>query len=1591
MNLKIAKTARGGGKTLNYLLAAVLTFAAVQSAQATDYVFTGKVDNNWGTAKNWYTTAGVQQSSVPGNAKHNFNFFESSYNAESFKNNPVVNIKGSYGNTWKLHVRKLGTESNPVVFRADTDARTITIGNSTAKDNTGYYIANDTGDAWLRLEKGKYLTGSAGYWFVGNSGYQGHIISCSGVTMEGYQLQLKNGSLSLTNTTLTVQIGYFGHLSGKTPTVYKKDGTWTFNNNMHVGEVGNCTFVQDGGKIDAKSSLYVGNPGTGSLTINSGELNVASTFNIGRGENGNGTVRVTGGTVTGSVNIELGDYGDGKTGTALLEVTGGTVNCNGNLQVGSRGVAGSSSVIRIGGTGKLVVKDSSDIYLGNATSGEIYLSDGGELTAKTVFFCQRSRGDGVMGTGEDCKLELDGGVANLKCIKIGNADATDGANATLLFNGGTLKVASDAYASGFIPAHGNLFVKVAENGGTIDTSGYAIEIAEDIEEDSSSTGGALTFTGGGKVTLSGAVTCVVTQDVGTVLGVTSSNKAALFANLTMAIPESGVADGTVVVESADSAFNAADLSDITLSGNAGNRYRLVLADSDMKIAIEDTLAGEYVWNDGASGLSWRTSGKWSKNGVAGDWYDSTAAAFTNAGDKVTVDAAVAAASVTFRADATVEGSATLTVPLVAVSNGVSARIDAPTAAPMGDVFVKGGPGTLTLGASRTDSTVVADGTLAMVNGATLDGTKLSLAPDPEKPVVLDLGGGTLGGNPTGYLVNDTDVTIKNGILAADSDYVNLRPDKGPLPRILTMENISLTAQRFGLNTVKERDADIVFKNSNLVFTHNNDSYDNWIMQASTNGTMRIDMIDTKAEFGAMVKALGCRDLPSGASPAAPSLYWMLTNSTLRIKNNFSLYFGRDDNNKNIERPTGVLAATNSTIDVTYAIYIGHAASGANKAGSYTADFESCTITTRQISVYHDRPLNAVRFNNTRFVLPNTGNYWLETKPEFETMGEGGTAIKPVAIDAGGLVMDSNGFNGNLYADPQGPGAITKVGSGTMTVKWTQTSSSALNVDGGTVAVDVGLSVARPISVASGATLKASGTTLTGGVTLAGGAILDVDGTAAVAADVTVSSGTATLKLNGGAFGNGLYPILVKTGVTAAEFANVVPSLASGATSYAYHVNGDTLYLAVDVNPTGFSWTGAAGDNKMSTVGNWWGGVAPGAGADVDFSSVWNAATIEGDIDATFGTVTMGGGVITFTGDKMRATSFSDTTKIAVGANATVTVVGDLMFTVTTGDYYLLYTIGAGGKFVVTGKLGQTAGCTRRLIPQQSSGGGIIVVGGICDNAETWMFADVNKAAQKWVIGEQGIFGDSTQKGFWLYADSTASAEFQAYTNDFVYALKTCFRSGAKSLTLNTTGYGDDEGHIITLNAGLYDGGNPLVIAGKGKVVCAETATGTVTDGSANRNPYSGAVEVKDTATLAINAGKRITTGAITVNNGATLEVAESAASRNASAVTLGGNLTLKNNAILGFNYTSSNVPKLALDGKTVTFDTGATTNVTVKISAATGVHGRGGELTSGGKFKGVKVTFDGTDKPNWALDVKVNGDGNIELEAKPMGLMFFVQ
>ena len=718
-----------------------------------------------------------------------------------------------------------------------------------------------------------------------------------------------------------------------------------------------------------------------------------------------------------------------------------------------------------------------------------------------------------------------------------------------------------------------------------------------------------------------------------------------------------------------------------------------------------------------------------------------------------------------------------------------------------------------------------------------------------------------------------DIVLTNGVFTYGSA---MSLGNASFPSVLTVAKDATlqTSDRFNINTLGE--ATINVSGGTFKSTNNNN---NWLMQASIEGRLNINVTEGGLlEFGGDTYLLTCRDGTDAYQN--PELHLKVVDSTVQVMNNKSIYFGYDANNKNPACPTGVFAATNSVIDVgTGVVALGYNVVGANTAGSYTADFENSIITAKCFKVYHDRPANAARFNNSTLVLTANDDWSLETHSDF---GPGST---PMTIGADGLVIDTQDHSCHMQADPQGTGAITKVGSGKLTILRSQSSLAGLICEEGETLLNAGLTVARPVTVESNATFtaKATAQSTVSSLTFEADSTLNIDTPTVGVTPISVTTlalpanGTVALKKNGGAFGKGLYPIFEKTGITAIDAANLVPETSE--LPYEWTAQGNVLVLAVDTDTSGFVWTGLAGDGKMSTGGNWLNGVAPSAaGTDLDFSGVISAANIIGDIDVTFGAVTMGTGVITFSGDKMRAASFSNTRKIAVDADSTVVVAGDLTIDYTEGDG-IVSKVDAGGTFVVDGIITITGGSVH---PVLNVGDGYIVAGGIVVNSTLYSTKDVT--TQKWAIGPSGITG---QNFIWCLANSANDCWIHPYTNDFTIAVNTVVRSSIDHHELNTTGYGDGLPHTITLDAGCADNGQ-LYIAGTGKVVVNSVPTAT-----SDKAAYSGAVTVTNTATLAINAGKQLTSGTITFAAGTTLEVPSSGVEMGAIAFSGEGLVTLK--------------------------------------------------------------------------------------------------
>ena len=575
--------------------------------------------------------------------------------------------------------------------------------------------------------------------------------------------------------------------------------------------------------------------------------------------------------------------------------------------------------------------------------------------------------------------------------------------------------------------------------------------------------------------------------------------------------------------------------------------------------------------------------------------------------------------------------------------------------------------------------------------------------------------------------------------------------------------------------------------------------------------------------------------------------------------------------------------------------------------------------------------------------------------------------QPATITLAGNFTGKNKY----YAE----GMVT--GCGKVVFASTSTSNRGLTVnDGTTLAMTPGANTSaasdQTFAVKSGAALEvaSAGTVGIGGkLTFEAGSTLNIADYSAGAAALSVaktltlpSSGTVNLTFNGGAFTPGVYVICQNSGVTAAMGDKF--SFSTGGETFSWRVLNNRLILTVGTIPAN-RWTGAFGDGSMANGENWAGGVAPVADGVADFSGVTAATTVNADLGVKLSTVTMGSGVTTFT-NSLTATAFSDYSKLAVGADSTVTIDNSLTFS-GNANTRLCYTVEESGELRVTGSLSIATSKDFHFAAKanfDAAAGAIVVEGGITINTSNYTVLNAGKL----VLGANGM--------------SILLGRLCIWSNASFYSLgaETILRSGRYEiyndhlLTFCTTQYGIELPATITFEGSLLQRGNhygSAMVAGCGMAVFPSSAT-------ANRN-----VSVDDGATLAVSTGAvfSVTTSdtTSTVNSGGTIEVSES------GVFTVSSKFTLADGACLGFNFTDKAVaPSLAVaSGKTVTI--GSTVNV--KISASDDIRPKGGTytLTGGMDFTGKTVNI--VDRPDWVQSVEIDASGNLVAMVKHNGLI----
>ena len=954
------------------------------------------------------------------------------------------------------------------------------------------------------------------------------------------------------------------------------------------------------------------------LVINSGTWKTTRMW-MSRNNNNVSKLYVKGGTLqmTGSGNdgrITVGTN-SGMT-TNYVEVSGGTVDCSSGtaFRLGGDGNANAWSEMLLSG-GQVKCKD---FYVGDGSSAKLTMT-GGTLDASSgwVYFA-KSAG---CAADESCELNLGSGTLTTKRLTYGGGSAP----AVLNLSGGTLKAVYDT--AEYLNDFANLTVNVGAGGAIFDTDGFAITVSEPLNA-ATGVAGDLTVTGGGSAAfagmgdLAGALTVGDSTTLhwfdqdGAVSATPGFTSLALGAGATVYLDGDATAVDalpatvTTTATTENKANVAINFSVIPATGSTYTLFSAASADvfnvqpsyAGIPLPCEVTVVGgnivltivaeDYTWN--GTGTNWGDDGAWTKGGAAATWADGNNAIFNTASATATLAANASPAKIDFSADATVDGVATLTVPSVSVAQGVSATVTAPTAGGI----EKTGAGALALGASRTEQTTVTEGTLKVLSGATVDPAKLTLGTDAAKPVALDYDGETLSTDLSAaanrYMAPGMNVTLTNGLF-----HTTVNPDFNATtaPNVFTIAKGATfrSAGYFSWNASYDGDVDsdtTVNISGGQMISQNSSS--NWFMQNSRRGTLRFNVTDGGLfETGGETYIMTCRDNTTAAD--TPEMYMMFSNSTFRVANNKNLRIGYDASNKNPLEPKFSLAMTNSILDVgTGIIYLGHNVVGENTAGFYTADFVDSVITAKAFKVYHDRPANSARFDNSTIVLAGTDNWSIETHSGF------GQSSTPMTIGAGGLVIDTQTFTGQLQADPQGEGAIAKKGTGILRIMRDQTASAPFVCEEGETYLSDGHSMARAVTVKNGAkfTVNASNTTAVASIALEDGAELRFDNFRERQAPLLVGAltlpaeGTATLTFAGTPAEGKAYELLTITNAQTLAAADIEKlKLPVGYENYSLRLSADgkTLYI---VGGSSLVWTGAGADTAWTTDANWLGGAAP---------------------------------------------------------------------------------------------------------------------------------------------------------------------------------------------------------------------------------------------------------------------------------------------------------------------------------------------------------------------------------------------------------------
>lgn len=290
---------------------------------------------------------------------------------------------------------------------------------------------------------------------------------------------INNGTLNMTGNRVTnLGATLIGNLAGFTGTLGISNGTFSVAGNWQVGAVDGAIGIlnQTGGTLSTANTanqLLVGQFGTGIYNLSGGTLNIP---------NGGGLGLVLGVNSRTTAFFNLSDTGTLNMTAGVLQITrSDTATAN-----------TTATYTQTGGTASV-----TNLTIGGAAGGS-------NATATMNFSAGTfaSTGFSMLAAGANSTATINiSGTATVTLPAFPQARGT-GATATFNLNGGTLK--PTANSATYIGNLTNAFIK--NGGATFDTNTFNITITQALLTDPVSTGGGLTKTGSGTLTLTGANT-----------------------------------------------------------------------------------------------------------------------------------------------------------------------------------------------------------------------------------------------------------------------------------------------------------------------------------------------------------------------------------------------------------------------------------------------------------------------------------------------------------------------------------------------------------------------------------------------------------------------------------------------------------------------------------------------------------------------------------------------------------------------------------------------------------------------------------------------------------------------------------------------------------------------------------------------------------------------------------------------------------------------------------------------------------------------------------------------------------------------------